>query len=386
MPQIGQDITVGTVVRWLKKEGDPVRRGEIVATVESEKASFDVEADADGTFLKALCPEGEEADVLTPIGYIGEAGETMPPAAAPPAASALSAPSAPASPSAQGAPVSATVPSSAGGRRFSSPSARRVAREHGVSLDGMAGTGPGGRIIKRDVLAARHTVPSNASDLVIPFDGIRKHIADRLSLASRTIPHFFLQDDFDMEGALAWRQAYNARHSCHVTITDLALWAVSRTLAGFPRLNAHVAEDRLTVKARINLGFAVSTDAGLFVPVVTDADHLDPAALSVKTRALAEEARAGRFAPGAPGTFTITSLGMHGVPRFLPIINPPECAILSLGASTLRPVAVQGRVEIRQTMSVTLACDHRAVDGAYAAAFLARLKAHVASLTEETDS
>jgi len=189
-----------------------------------------------------------------------------------------------------------------------------------------------------------------------------------------------------MEGALAWRKAYNARHSCHVTVTDLVLWAVSRTLPDFRRLNAHVADDRLTAKARINVGLAVSTEAGLFVPVVADADLLDPASLSVLTRKLAEEARAGRFAPGAPGTFTITSLGMHGVPRFLPIINPPECAILALGVSSPRPVAFQGQVAVRETMSVTLACDHRAVDGAYAAAFLARLKARVASLTEETDS
>ena len=364
MPQIGQDITVGTVVRWLKKEGDAVRRGEIIATVESEKASFDVEADEDGTLLKRVCAEGDEAAVLSPIGYLGASGGTDP------GASGETAPG-------------ADEWHPARGRRFSSPSARRMAREHGVALDGITGSGPGGRIIKRDVLAAGSRGPS---DEVILFDRVRQRIAERLALASRTIPHFYLQDDIDMEEALAWRQAYNARHSCHVTVTDLVLWTASRTLKDFRRLNAHVAEDRLAVKARINIGFAVSTDAGLFVPVVPDADLLDPAALSAVARRLAEDVRAGRYAPGAPGTFTITSLGMHGVPRFLPIINPPECAILALGTVVPRPIATEGRVEIREIMSVTLACDHRAVDGAYAAAFLTGLKARMLSLTKEIDS
>jgi pyruvate dehydrogenase E2 component (dihydrolipoamide acetyltransferase) len=384
MPQVGQDIERGTVVKWMKRPGDPVRKGELVLVVESEKATFDVEADTDGVLLQQLFKEGDEAKVLEPVGWIGAPGEAAAETTAGNSAAPAGAPS-PASP-VSSAPAGAAAPAShTAGRVSSSPSARRTAREMGTTLEGVSGTGPGGRIVRRDVLAAAppagprpkvDKAPARSGvDEVVPFDRIRKVTAERLSLAARTIPHFFLDRDIDVEAALAWRKEYNSRHGCHVSVTDLVCRAAVIALGEFPRLNAHVADDRLTLKAHLNLGVAVATDRGLFVPVIADADRLGLRDLAEQARHLAEAARAGRYAPGAAGTFTVTSLGMHRIRAFHPIINPPECAILAVGEASPRVVAVEGMIGVRSTMTVTLACDHRAVDGASAASFLARLAA-----------
>jgi pyruvate dehydrogenase E2 component (dihydrolipoamide acetyltransferase) len=391
MPQVGQDIERGTVVKWMKRPGDPVRKGELVLVVESEKATFDVEADTDGVLLQQLFAEGEDAKVLEPVGWIGSPGETEPGTTATAGGRPAAAAGPPAPDAAPAATTSAAPAVPPTGRTPSSPSARRTAREMGRTLEGVTGTGPGGRIVRRDVLAAaapgprpaaRETPPRPPSpparprvDEVVPFDRIRKVTAERLSLAARTIPHFFLQRDIDVEDALAWRKAYNARNRCHVSVTDLVCRAAVIALAEYPRLNAHVADDRLTLKASINLGIAVATERGLFVPVIADADRLALRSLAEEARRLAEAARAGIYAPGAAGTFTVTSLGMHGIRSFQPDINPPECAILAVGEAADRVVAIGGMIGVRSTMTVTLAGDHRAVDGAHAAGFLARLAA-----------
>jgi pyruvate dehydrogenase E2 component (dihydrolipoamide acetyltransferase) len=390
MPQVGQDIERGTIVKWLKRPGDPVRRGEAVLVVESEKASFDVEAGTDGVLVRQLFVEGEEAKVLEPVGWIGSAEEATG------ATQATIAPAAPASPPVAAEPTAppSTTPAAdspvtlASTRPASSPSARRVARESGIPLASVAGTGPGGRIVKRDVVAAAPPSvetdglaplpPRTAADEVLPFDRVHRIVADRLSLAARTIPHFFLNRDIDVQDALAWRAAYNARTGCRVSITDLVCRAALRALRAFPRLNAHVADDRVTLEAAINLGIAVSSELGLFVPVVADADRLDLRRFSDEARRLAGTVRDGRYVPAATGTFTVTSLGMLGVGSFQPIINPPECAILAVGEAAPRVVAVGGMIGVRTLMTVTLACDHRAVDGAYGAGFLARLAEELA--------
>jgi pyruvate dehydrogenase E2 component (dihydrolipoamide acetyltransferase) len=375
MPQIGQDIARGTIVAWLKKENDPVRNGEIILTVESEKASFDVEAGADGVLLKILFAEGEEAEVLKPVGYIGSPGEAIGPSDVAEADN----PEAVASGKDR---AERACPGSAA-RPRASPAARRVAGETEVPLDRVAGTGPGGRILKRDVLAAAGAgatgggrAPSQApdDDRRIPFSAMRRAIADRLSRASATIPHFHLFADADMENALRWREALAAAGGEHVTITDMVIRAAAVALRENPSLNCHVEAGAIVLRRRIHIGVVVASGDGLLVPVVRDADTLDIGALSRDVRRIVEQARVGKADPGPAATFTVTSLGMFGVRAFIPVIDPPQCAMLAVGAVEPRLVARDGAILTRRLLSLTLACDHRAVDGVPAARFLGRLK------------
>lgn len=360
MPVIGQDLTKGRILEWRKKAGDAVTKGEVIASVESEKAAFDVEAPATGTLSQILFEADTEAEVLKPIAFITAAGETAAPLPVAPVKAAVAEPVA--------KPVAAPV--KVAGKVASSPSARRVAREQHVNIANVKGTGPGGRVVKQDVLAA--TQPS--ADETIPFTKMRKTIADRLTKSKQNIPHIYLFADVDMEDALRWRETHNASGGVKITVSDIILHAVAATLREYRRLNAHVEADKLLVKKSVNLGVATSVEDGLLVPVLKDADTLTLEKLSAEVKRITDNARQGRLDCGAAGTFTVTSLGMFGIPAFIPIINPPECAILAVGAAEPRVVPWQGGIAVRRVMSLTLACDHRGVDGAYAAQFLGALK------------
>ncbi|GDY14870.1 acetyltransferase component of pyruvate dehydrogenase complex [Planctomycetota bacterium] len=301
-------------------------------------------------------------------------------------------------PEAQATTTSTTlVPSAAvaapatalGGRVFSTPAARRLARELGLSLPALIGSGPGRRIVAADVLAA--PLPTKAgsgrfpaalpsglpgADLALPFDRMRLAIAERLTRSVRTIPQFTVASDLDCTQAQAWRAAANAKlpREARISLGDLVSVAVARTLVDFPRLNSHVADDRIIIKPTVNLGLAVATDSGgLLVPVLAGAERLTVAQTTRTSRSLIAAARGGRIGSTAVGSFTISNLGALGVTSFQAIVNPPECAILALGAATGRVVAMSGMIAVRSILSVNLTSDHRAVDGAYAAGFLARL-------------
>ncbi len=371
MPQVGQDITTATIIEWLKAEGDPVAAGEVVAVVESEKASFEVEADTDGVLLKCLFDAGEEGTVLEPIAWIGQPGERVgdPTDTAEPAPTREAAPVAP-----------APVVKPPNERQAVSPVARRLAAEHGVDLSTLTGTGPGGRIVKADVLAATETAAATAAvdgpgetDTEVPFDRMRATIARRLTRASQTVPHFSIAVDVDMTDANRWRKT-PAAGPIKITVTDLIIHAAARALREYPRLNAIVDETKLTLKGRVNIGVATAVDHGLLVPVVPDAHVKSLAEIAAASRAAAEAARRGVLTSTDAGTFTVSSLGMYGVGRFTPIINAPECAILAAAAITPRVVPVGEAIGVREMMTLTLACDHRAIDGPYAAGFLNRIK------------
>ncbi len=408
MPQIGQDIETGVITRWTKKVGDPVVKGEVVAAVEGDKATFDIEAQGPGILLSILVGEGVEGRVLEAIGYIGSPGELAEPAKPGTADPAASVPESSGT-GVQPSRIAVAPPpgTAASGRTFSSPAARRVARERGLPLASIKGSGPGGRIMKRDVVAAptsahsptraMDSLPSaspvsisrlgdqapearaqpssqEGGDTVVPFTRMRQVIADRLSLSKSTIPHFYLFQDIDVEDALAWRELFNARNASKVTVTDMVVWAAAATLREVPKINAHVGKDRLVMVKRISVGIATASEDGLLVPVVRDADGKDLQSLSAEIKQLADEARRGKIDPNVKGSFTVTSLGMFGTQSFLPIINPPEAAILAVGAAEPRPVAVGNLVGVHRVMTVTLACDHRAVNGAEAARFLSRFR------------
>lgn len=368
MPQVGQDIKTAKIVEWLKQENDPVEKGEVLATVESDKAAFDVEAYTSGVLLKILYPEGHDAEVLTPIAYIGQPGERVPETAQPsPTAGA---------PDAVIAPPATAEPK---GGLSASPSARRVARERGIPLVNIAGTGPGGRITREDVLAATaRAAEAPVSDgTAIPFSTMRARIAERLTRSKQTIPHFYISMGVDMTEAMGWHRQFNEARRTRVTVTDMIVKAAAMALSRHPNINAHVEPDRIILQPAVNIGIAVAVADGLIVPVVADADKKGLVEVSAASRANAEAARAGHLKPQAIGSFTVTNLGMHAVDTFVPVINPPEAAILAVGAVARKPAVVGDTVAARDMMTMTLACDHRAVDGAYAARFLESIKEHL---------
>lgn len=378
MPQVGQDIPSATIIEWRRREGDHVEKGEVVLVVESDKASFEVEADRSGVLLKILHQEGEEVEILRPLAYVGQEGEVV----AEEELEQIAPAEAPSEPEREELPARPAVQDERA-RVFASPSARRLAGERGLELAGIKGTGPGGRITKRDVLAA-----PVADETVLPFGKMRRRMAERLTLSAQTIPHFYLSVDVDMTEAQQWRLAFNGEHGEQVTVTDMVIKASALSLAEFERINVHVEADRLILKRDVNVGVAVAMDDGLLVPVIAEADRKGLVEVSRISRKNAETARRGAISSQAVGTFTISSLGMCAVSRFLPIINPPECAILAVSSVEQRVVHVAGGIAVRDMMTLTLGCDHRAVDGAYAAGFLNRIKGHLeqpAAMAAETE-
>ncbi len=403
-PQAGQDLVTVKVVEWRKAPGDAVKRDEVVLVIESEKATIDVEAPCDGILGPQLVATGQDAQVLQPVAMIltpevASAAQPAPASAPAPAGPAQSAAPVP-------APLHAAVP--AGGRVHASPLARRMAQKHGIDLTRLRGSGPGGRIKARDLpaagalaaqlsagpapaagpapgaapasaprsAAASAPLPPAAGDQVQPFDTMRRVIAERLTRSWTTIPHFHLDRTIDLGAALA-RKAELASRRIKVTITDLVLHALVAALRQHPRCNAHVEADRLVVKAQVNVGLAVAVPGGLLVPVIPGAEGMDLQEIARQTRLAADEAKAGRYRPRAPGTCTVTTLGALGVERFAPIINPPEAIILAIGALRQEVVVVDGLIGIRPRCTLTLAADHRAIDGAEAAALLATLDARL---------
>ena len=381
MPQVGQDIPTATIIEWKKKVGDPVEKGEVIVEVESDKAVFELEADQSGILLEILFQEGEEVEVLEPIAYLGQAdeGPSLPEQEVvrePSAAGAM----------ASNEPIKSAAPSSASGKNPASPTARRLAREHGVDLETVRGTGPGGRIIAADVEAAimdgetdeapmsAPTPPEQgAGDTIVPFTRIKQRVADRLAKSKQTIPHFYLFVDVDMTDAVGWRETYNRSTEERITFTDLIIKATASALGEFPDMNAHAEKDRLVLKADINIGVATVVDEGLLVPVIPHADRKSLQEISALLKRNIEAAKRGIVAPHA-GSFTITSLGMYGIKGFVPIINPPQCAILGVGAIEQRVVPIRGGIGVREMLTLAVAADHRAVDGVRAASFLNKIK------------
>lgn len=370
MPQIGENIEAGKIIEWLVKVGDTVNEGDIIVVVESEKATFEVEAYESGTIGKILYSDGDEAEVLKPIAYFAGPGEEPVESPQPEKAEQKTTDVS----QKEVVPQKMTTKSS----RFASPSARRIAKEKKIDLNNISGSGPNGRIIKRDVLAAIELTSSAKSDTAEdrerPFSRIRQVIADRLTRSKQTIPHFYLFSEVDMTGGLVWRKAYNEKNNVRITITDMIVKAVASALSKFERINAHADSEKIILKSNVNIGVAVSIEDGILVPVVPDADQKDIQEISRICKSNAEAARRGSLRSSTPGTFTITNLGMYSISRFMPIINPPECAILGVGSIEKKVIAIDGGIHIRDIINLCIACDHRAVDGVYAAQFMNRVK------------
>jgi pyruvate dehydrogenase E2 component (dihydrolipoyllysine-residue acetyltransferase) len=382
LPRLGQGMESGTVVRWLKAEGEQVAKGEALFEVDTDKVTQEVESDFDGVLLKIGLREGE-APVGRTIAWIGETGETVDDvagAAAPEAApSPEPAPSATAPGPVAEAPESR--PAASPGRIKASPLARRIAREQGIDLATLTGTGPDGRIVAEDVergaVRPRVSAPSGPAAEVesVPLSNVRRTIARRLTAAWQA-PVFQLTVSADMTRANALvAQARELDHDVRVTVTDLLAKLTARALLRHPDVNVQFADDALLRFATADVGIAVAAPQGLVVPVLRSVERLTLAEVAAARADVVERARGGRLTAQdlEGGTFTISNLGMYGIEQFTAVLNPPQAAILAVGAAVDRPIVDAGAVVVRPLLTMTLTVDHRAVDGAQGAEFLRTL-------------
>lgn len=375
MPRLSQDMTQGRIVEWLKKEGEAVEAGEPLVSIESDKAEVEVEAPQSGILRRVLVGAGEEADVGTPLAILAEAEENIEPLLERPPKKGPQPVAAPPSLSSRET-AGPAVGAPPGKRQPASPAARRVARELGVEISQVVGSGAGGLVTEGDVrafAAKGKTAPAAvaAEDAqVIPLTGLRRRIAERLSLSRRTAADVTTVVDVDMSEVAALRTGSGVSYTAYV------VWAAAQALREFPILNASLVEDRILVKRDIHIGVAVALEQGLVVPVIRLADRKDVEGISREIDALATRAQDGRLTPDAltGSTFTVTNSGAFGSLLFTPIINQPEVAILGMGKVADTPVVRGGEIVVRKVMYLCLSYDHRVVDGAPAVQFLQAVK------------
>ena len=407
MPALGMAQDEGILLRWLKKEGEMVQAGEPLMEVATDKVDVQVEAPATGMLTAVTAQEGDEIPVGQVIGLIAAEGEELPVRSTPAQAAAKTdGPVASPSPESRASsPVAARIAAEhgidlsevpavggriskedveahirsvgSGARVLASPKARRLARERGIELASLAGSGPQGAVLAADVpLAAAETPAAPAIREVEhqPVSRMWQIMAQRLTESWNSAPHFYLVREVDAGQLMNWRSlvAGDAADGAKITYTDLLTKLAALSLARFPRLNASWQDGAIVTNPDINIGLAIAVEAGLLVPVVHHADRLPVEDIAVRRADLVAGANNGRLQPDdfAGGTFTISNLGMYGVDAFNAIVNPPQAAILAVGRIADRVVAVDGQPAVRPMMTLTLSCDHRAVDGVRAAQFL----------------
>ena len=445
MPKLSDAMETGKVIKWLKKEGDAVKGGDVIAEIETDKANVEIEAFGAGVLRKIVVEEGGTVPVGEMIGVIADPTEdissmtaakpaTPAPAAAAPAPAAKPAPAPAAAPAAASGPLpamesyqsvpattavvpmapaaaaapapAAAAPSPAGGRVKASPLARKIAGQTGVDLRLIEGTGPGGRIIRRDVEAAkaapRRRVPAAPQpagaprptavparpQFVIPprpeaeyedvaMSPMRAAIAKRMPMSKAPVPHFYVTSEVAMDEAWALREQLNALDGQpKISVTDMVIKAVALALLKNPGVNAQLNGQAIRVHHRAHIGIAVALDQGLITPVLRDCDVKPLARIAVESRDLAERARGGKLRAQemSGATFSISNLGMYDVEEFSAIINPPEGAILAVGSVLQKPVVEDGELRVGRRMKMTISCDHRVMDGAMGARFLQDVK------------
>jgi pyruvate dehydrogenase E2 component (dihydrolipoyllysine-residue acetyltransferase) len=383
MPKLSDSMEEATILRWLKAPGEPFARGEPLAEIETDKATVVYEAEADGVLTSIVVPEGGSARLGEAIAMLdGEGGGAPPATAPPPAAAASTIPST--------SPPPAAPPRPSPGSPGATPVAKRRAVELGLSLVGITGTGPGGRITVTDVEnAATGAATASADDRgtveSIALGPTQATIARRMALSASTIPTFTVTAEIDMSAIAALRrEAKDAGEEAH-SVNDFIVRAAALTLRQFPAFNSSFVDDRIERYSRINVGIAVATDDALLVPTIFDADQKTLTQIAEESRSLVERARTRTLGPDelTHGTFTVSNLGMFGVDSFTALVNPPQCAILAVGGISRRPFeACDGGIEFRETMLASLSADHRIVYGADGAAFLS----HLRSLLEQPEA
>ncbi len=387
MPQMGYDMQEGTLLRWLKRDGEEVKRGEAIAEIETDKAVVEMEAYASGVVLKTVVEEGSTVPVGQAIAFIGSPGERLPDTAQAPATPAESGPG----PEATALPEEAAPSRPAASSQVkASPMARRLAEEKGIDLAQLVGTGPGGRITRDDVMAhdpgaATPAAPSPIDDAPttaeaenVPLSRMRQAIARRTAQSKREAPHFYVAADVDMTLAMTMRQQLNdaLAGAARVSVNDLIVKACALTLVKFPTFNASFQGDHLRMNPGINVSIAVAVEQGLLVVSLGDCRDRSLADISKVTRGAVERAQSGvmREEDYTGGTFSISNMGMFDVDSFSAIIYPPQAAVLAVGTVRKQPVVRDDQITIAQIMKATLSTDHRVADGAQAAQFLVEVK------------
>ncbi len=372
LPQAGQSMEEGTIVRWLKNEGDKVQAKEILLEVETDKAVVEVEAGHDGTLRKILVPAGTTVPVRTRIALIGDANAALPAGIA----------TTPVKPAATAAP--ATLPPS--GPLKASPAARKIAGERGIDLASVgSGSGPNGRITSRDLPATQATqakaAPAAPASAPASVNGqatrrrltpMRKAVARNLLASKQTIPHFYMQLTVNAAPLSELQKSEKSKYQC--SLNDFVTKACAKAIREFPAFRSRIENDEMVEFNDVNIGIAVGMDEGLVVPVVLGADTLSIKDLAAETRRLAQSAKTGKIENMGKGVFTITNLGMFGIEQFTAIVNPPEAAIMAVGTLRETVVVQDGAMWPGKVMTLTLSADHRVVDGLPAAKFMARLK------------
>jgi pyruvate dehydrogenase E2 component (dihydrolipoamide acetyltransferase) len=402
MPKLGFDMREGVLVGWNKSVGDSVEKGEVVAEIESDKATLELEAQASGILLKLLASDGDVIPIGGNLAIVGQEGEDITAMAEEgvTAGEAVVEPIkedeevetkalAPETP----AKVIAVSDEFPGGVK-ASPVARRVAKERGIDLQKINGTGPGGRIIRADVegfeeaaptvikdVPERVPVPTGLESEEVPTSRLRQAIGRRMVESKTTVPHFYVTTDIDMASALALRKEINALipEDQKVTVNDMIVKAAALTLRKFPNINASFAGDKIIRHGRINVGTAVAVEGGLLTVVQKNTDITPLTQVAVDNRAMIDRAREGKNRPAdfEDGTFTVSNLGAFEVDHFIAIINPPDAAILAVGTASQVPVVVDDQLQIGWRMKATISADHRVTDGAEAARFIQEFKAIV---------
>ncbi|HWA80509.1 MAG TPA: pyruvate dehydrogenase complex dihydrolipoamide acetyltransferase [Acetobacteraceae bacterium] len=426
MPALSPTMTEGTLARWLKKEGDPIKAGDVIAEIETDKATMEVEAVDEGVLGKIIVPDGTAGvAVNAPIAVLLGEGETladMPASPAPsptpspspaPASSAPAAAAPPPSPpaAASPAPQKGNGASPPAGRIFASPLARRMAAQAGLELAALKGSGPNGRIVRADIEAALAGAPASpapaaaptptaappaaarppaaapisitARHRLVPHTTMRRVIARRLTESKQTIPHFYLSTDIALDALLKLRGDLNARSAKEgpgafkLSVNDLIIKAAAIAMTRVPRVNASYTEEGIAEYEDIDISVAVAIPDGLITPIIRQADRKGLAAISNEMKDLIARAKAGKLKPEEfqGGGFSISNLGMYGVREFAAVINPPQGAILAVGAGEQRPVVKDGALAVATMMTCTLSVDHRVIDGALGAEWLSAFKA-----------
>jgi pyruvate dehydrogenase E2 component (dihydrolipoamide acetyltransferase) len=391
MEALSPTMEEGRLVKWAKREGDAVKTGETLAEVETDKAIMELVARADGQLIKVLVPEGSTVPVGNVVAYLGAPGEKVDGGE----------PAAPANTSGQGkgeegrvmpapTPAPPIVAAADATRVKASPLAKRIAKDSGVDLKLVAGSGPGGRVVKRDLEGAPPTaraasvvpvplpafpVPVSRSGAPfedVPLTQIRKTIAKRLATSLGPVPHFFLTIEADMERAAEAREALEVK----VSYNDIVIKAVALALVRHRACNAWFQEDHIRYWNEVHIGMAVAVDDGLITPVIRNADMKSLSQIGAEARELAQKARNRRLKPEeyTGATFSVSNLGMFDIDEFTAVINPPEAGIVAIGSIVPKPVAEGGQVAVRRRLRLTMSCDHRVIDGATGAAFLKTLK------------
>jgi pyruvate dehydrogenase E2 component (dihydrolipoamide acetyltransferase) len=410
MPALSPTMTEGKIARWLKAEGDTVKSGQVLCEIETDKATMEVEAVDEGVLAKIVVPGGTDGvkvnDVIAIIAGEGEDAKAVAAKGAAPAVAVAAAPTQAAAP----APVAAAAAAPQGSRVFASPLARRIAEQGNLDLGKIAGSGPGGRIVKHDVesalagggakksaaapaaaaaLAAPAPVAVSSAALaaigphkLVPLSTMRKVIARRLTESKQQVPHFYLTVDCDIDKLLAGRVALNAKSpekgpgAFKLSVNDFVIKSVAAALRQVPNANASFSDDGMLLWENVDISVAVAIDGGLITPIIRDADKKGLVEISNTMKDLAARAKSGKLKPEEfqGGTFSISNLGMFGIKDFAAVINPPQGCILAVGAGEQRPVVKNGALAIATMMSVTLSVDHRVVDGSVGAEFLAAFK------------